>query len=140
LARQQISALRGKAKASLIVAVDDIRRRGCAAAGVRLTGPGMSGICRLSLYGELRLLTVFEASDRAILLLVAGHTRTSNPYQLLYDILGIEEPERPRTKPTCCDPEGHPSVDADLAARLENGLRQLAQATRSAGQARGRRR
>jgi hypothetical protein len=33
LARQQIAALRGKAKASFLLAVDDIRRRGCAAAG-----------------------------------------------------------------------------------------------------------
>jgi hypothetical protein len=72
LARQQIDALRAKAKASFIVAVDDIRRRGCAAAGVRLTGQGLSAICRLSLYGEWRLLTVFEAADRCILLLVAA--------------------------------------------------------------------
>ena len=58
--------MRGKPRASLLVAVDDIRRRGCAAAGVRLTGPGLSAICRLSLYGEWRLLTVFEAADRML--------------------------------------------------------------------------
>ena len=38
LARRQIADLRGKAKASYILAVEDIRRRGCAAAGVRLAG------------------------------------------------------------------------------------------------------
>jgi hypothetical protein len=81
-----------------------MRRRGCAAAGVRLAGPELSAICRLDLYGVWRLLTVFEAPDRCILLLVAEHTRTSNPYQLIYDALGIGEPEEPRTKPAWCGP------------------------------------
>jgi hypothetical protein len=67
--------MRGKAKASLLLAIDDIRRRGCAAAGVRLAGPGLSAICRLDLYGAWRLLTVFEAPDRCIVLLVAEHAR-----------------------------------------------------------------
>jgi hypothetical protein len=43
--------------------VEDIRHRGCAAAGVRLAGEALSGICRLDLYGAWRLLTVFEAPD-----------------------------------------------------------------------------
>jgi hypothetical protein len=120
--------------------VNEIRLRGCAAAGVRLAGPGLSAICRLSLYGEWRLLTVFEAADRCILLLVTEHNRTSNPYQLLYNVLGIEEPEQPRTKPTCCDPEGQAPIDADLAAQLEDGLRELARGTRSIGKARKKRR
>lgn len=92
--------MRGKARASLILAVDDIRRRGCAAAGVRLAGEELSAICRLDLYGAWRLQTVFEAPDRCVLLAVAEHTRSANPYQLLYEVLGIGEPEEPRTKPT----------------------------------------
>ena len=84
LAREQIASLRGKAKASLVLAVDDIRRRGCAAAGVRLAGEQVSAVCRLDLYGAWHLLTSFEAPDRCILLLVAEHTRSANPYQLLY--------------------------------------------------------
>jgi hypothetical protein len=100
--------LRGKARASFLLAVDDIRRRGCAAAGVRLAGKELSAICRLDLYGAWRLLTVFDAPERCILLLVAEHTRTANPYQLLYDALGIGEPEEPRTKPSCCDSDGDP--------------------------------
>ena len=51
LARQQIAALRGKTKASFLLAVQEIHRRGCAAAGVRLAGEALSGICRLDLYG-----------------------------------------------------------------------------------------
>ena len=62
LAREQIKALRGKARASFILVVEDIRRRGCAAAGVRLSGEALSGICRLDLYGAWRLLTAFENS------------------------------------------------------------------------------
>lgn len=73
LARQQIASLRGKARASLVFAVDDIRRRGCAAAGVRLAGAELSPVCGLDLYGAWRLLTVFETPDRCVLLVVAEH-------------------------------------------------------------------
>ncbi|HEV2377009.1 MAG TPA: hypothetical protein VGS19_33210 [Streptosporangiaceae bacterium] len=117
--------MRGKPKAALILAVDDIRRRGCAAAGVRLAGQQFSAICRLDLYGAWRLLTVFESPDRCVVPCVAEHTRTTNPYQLVYDALGLEAPEEPRTKPTCCDAEGRPPIEPDLAARFEDGLRHL---------------
>jgi hypothetical protein len=140
LAREQIASMRGKAKASLVLAVDDIRRRGCAAAGVRLAGEQLSAVCRLDLYGAWRLLTTFEAPDRCILLLVAEHTRSANPYQLLYDALGLDEPEEPRSKPACCDSEGHPPVAPDLVERFERGLRDLARSLPAAGTARRRRR
>ena len=132
LASQQIASLRGKAKASFLLAVQDIRRRGCAAAGVRLAGDALSGICRLDLYGAWRLRTVFEAPDRCVLLLVAEHTRSANPYPLLYTALGIDEPEEPRTKPSCCDAEGPPPVDPELVERFEHGLRDLGHAAASA--------
>lgn len=132
--------MRGKAKASLLLAVDDIRQRGCAAAGVRLAGEQLSAVCRLDLYGAWRLLTTFEAPDRCILLLVAEHTRSANPYQLLYEALGIDEPEEPRSKPACCDSEGQPPVAPDLVQRFEHGLRDLARGLPSTGNARRRRR
>jgi hypothetical protein len=75
---------------------------------VRLAGEQLSAVCRLDLYGAWRLLTTFEAPDRCILLLVAEHTRSASPYQLLYDALGIDEPREPRTKPACCDTDGRP--------------------------------
>jgi hypothetical protein len=137
LARQQIASMRGKARATLILAVDDIRRRGCAAAGVRLAGEGLSAVCRLDLYGAWRLLTVFETPDRCVLLIVAEHTRSANPYQLLYEALGIGEPEEPRTKPTCCDPDGHPPISPELVARFERGLADLARGQSAVGKARG---
>lgn len=140
LAREQIASMRGKARASLLLAVDDIRRRGCAAAGVRLAGEQLSAVCRLDLYGAWRLLTVFEAPDRCILLLVAEHTRSANPYQLLYDALGIDQPEEPRTKPACCDPQGQPPVAPALVERFERGLRDLAHGLPTASKARRRRR
>ncbi len=140
LAREQIASLRGKAKASLVLAVDDIRRRGCAAAGVRLAGEELSAVCRLDLYAAWRLLTVFEAADRCVLLLVAEHTRSANPYQLLYAVLGIGEPEEPRTKPICCDSEGQPHIAPDLAARFERGLRDLARGLPTTGKPRSKQR
>ena len=123
LARQQIADLRGKANASFILAVQDIRRRGCQAAGVRLAGEQLSSICRLDLYGAWRLLTIFEAPERCVLLLVAEHTRSANPYQLLYAALGIDEPDQPRAKPPCCDSGDQPPVAPDLVVRFERGLR-----------------
>jgi hypothetical protein len=138
-AAKQIAALRGKPRASFLLAVDDIRRRGCAAARVRLTATGLSSVCRLDLCGGWRLLTVFETRDRCILLLVAEHTRISNPYQLIYDALDISEAAEPRTKPTCCDAEGSPPADADLAARLETGLAELARAVQRGGASQRRR-
>lgn len=140
LAREQIAALRGKAKASFLLAVDDIRHRGCAAAGVRLAGEALSGICRLDLYGVWRLLTVFEAPDRCVLLLVAEHTRSASPYRLLYAALAIDEPEEPRTKPSCCDADGQPAVDPDLAERFERGLRDLSRALPTSARTPSRRR
>jgi hypothetical protein len=132
--------MRGKAKASLLLAVDDIRRRGCAAAGVRLAGEQLSAVCRLDLYSAWRLLTCFEAPDRCILLLVAEHTRSANPYHLLYDALGIDQPEEPRTKPTCCDTEDQPHLALDLVERFERGLRDLTRGLHATGKARRRRR
>ena len=82
----------------LDLAVADIRRRGCAAAGVRLAGRSVTSICRLDLYAAWRLLACFESPHRCILLLVAEHTRTGNLYRLLYEILDIPEPDAPRTK------------------------------------------
>ena len=60
-----------------------------------------------------------------MLLLVAEHTRSANPYRLLYVALGMGEPEEPRTKPSCCDDKGQPPIDPDLFERFENGLREL---------------
>ena len=122
------------------LAVEDIRRRGCAAAGVRLAGEALSGICRLDLYGAWRLLTVFDAPDRCVLLLVAEHTRSANPYRLLYAALGIGEPEEPRTKPSCCDAEGQPPIDPDLIERFERGLRDLGRALPASARTPSRRR
>jgi hypothetical protein len=133
LADEQIKAMRGKARASFVLAVEDIRHRGCAAAGVRLAGEALSGICRLDLYGAWRLLTVFETPDRCVLLLVAEHTRSASPYRLLYAALGIDEPEDPRTKPSCCDADGQPPVDSDLTERFERGLRDLGRALPTSG-------
>src|SRR6202042_428189 len=132
--------MRGKARASLLLAVDDIRRRGCAAAGVRLAGEELSAVCRLDLYGAWRLLTVFEAPDRCVLMLVAEHTRSANPYHLLCEALDIAEPDEPRTKPQCCDSDGQPPIDPDVVVRFERGLRDLGRGLPAHGKARRTRR
>jgi hypothetical protein len=62
---------------------------------------------------------------QCVLLIVAEHTRSDNPYRLLYSALSIDEPEEPRTKPSCCDAEGQPPINLDLVERFERGLRDL---------------
>jgi hypothetical protein len=56
---------------------------------------------------------------------VAEHTRSANPYRLLYAALGIDEPKEPRTKPSCCDAEGQPPIDPDILEQFERGRRDL---------------
>ncbi len=75
-----------------------------------------------------------------MVLLVAQHTRTENPYELLYRILGIGEPGEPRTKPTCCDPEGQPPADPAIISRFEQGAKDLTRGLSSSRTARRQRR
>src|SRR5258708_31449254 len=87
---------------------------------------GLSAICRLDLYCAWRLLTVFEAADRCVLLLVAEHTRSETPYRLIYAALGLSTPAAPRTKPAFSYPQGPTPVDADPAARFAESTARLA--------------
>jgi hypothetical protein len=80
---------------------------------------------RRDLYAAWRLLTVFEAADRCVLLQVAQHTRSEDPYGLVYEVLGISKPDEPRTKPACCDSGGEPPVDADLVTRSRKAWKSL---------------
>lgn len=100
----------------------------------------MCSVCRLDLYGTWRLLTCFESPDRCILLLVSEHSRTENPYRILYEILGITEPGEPRSKPACCDAAGKPPIDPDLISRFEHGARALSRGLRRTSRTRRTRR
>jgi hypothetical protein len=106
-----------------VLAVEDIRRHGCVAAGVRLAGEDLAVVCRLDLYGAWRLLTVFEAPDRCVLLVVAEHTRTANPYRLLYAASDIAEPEDPARSRHAVTPAASrlstPALSCDSSAAYE---------------------
>jgi hypothetical protein len=78
--------------------------------------------------------------DRRSALPQAEHTRSANPYQLLYEMLGIGEPQEPRTKPACCNPDGQPPISPDLVKRFERGLPDLARGQSATGKAGGKRR
>ncbi len=64
---------------------------------VALAGEELSHVSRLELFVAWRVLPVFEKADRRILLIVAQHTCTADPYQMLYRILGIIPPQQART-------------------------------------------
>jgi len=59
--------------------------------------------------------------------MVARGTRTANPCLLVYNALGIGEPEVPRTQADLLRPRRTAAIDPDLAGRFEEGLRRLAQ-------------
>jgi hypothetical protein len=111
-----------------------------AAAGVRLAGDALSGICRLDLYGAWRLLTIFEAPDRCVLLLIAEHTRTANHTDCCTQRSPSASPRSPQTKPSCCDAEGQPPIDPGIVERFERGLRDLGRALPTTAKAASRRR
>lgn len=89
------------------------------AAGYRLAGPELDHVCCRHLYGNDRLLTVWLASDHAVVIAVGPHDRSAGDlYRQLVEGLNIEPPEEERSKPPCCDEAGQPPVDADTTAAL----------------------
>jgi hypothetical protein len=73
-------------------------------------------VCCRHLYGDDRLLTVWPGDDNAIVILVAPHDRGhSDIYDQLLEALGIDMPAGEREKPSCCDEDGVPPANIDVA-------------------------
>jgi hypothetical protein len=119
-AKRQADTLRGKAAKAYSEALVRLEAEGCAAADYRLTGETIDHICALHLYAEYRMLVCFPDADSVVVVLVARHGRGNRDdvYGSLYSLLGIEETTGRRTKPSCCDRQGGPPVDAELFDRL----------------------
>ncbi len=120
IAHESVKRLKGKVQADFSEAVIDFAHRGCAAAHYRLTGEVVEHVCCRHLYGSWRLLAAFPDDRTVVVLDVAQHTnkRDTDVYLRLFDILNIEQPARPRTKPPCCTPNAEPPIDADLLEGL----------------------
>ncbi len=120
IAHDSIKRLNGKVKADFSEAVRDFAHRGCAAAHYRLTGGVVEHICCRHLYGSWRLLAAFPDDHTVVVLDVAEHTnrQDTDVYLRLFEVLNIEPPAGPRTKPPCCGPNGVPPIEPDLLGGL----------------------
>ncbi len=124
-------ALRGRRRQAALRAIGEIADRGCEAAGYRLAGADLAHVCCRHLYGSDRLLTVWPAEGRAVVVLVGPHnTAAGDVYEQLLEALGIEVPDEERTKPPCCDDEEAPPVDDDAASELVDAVERSARRAR----------
>jgi hypothetical protein len=112
IAERDISALRGARRRAYDDFEADLAATGCRAMGYRLTGDHpLASLCVKHLRGADRAVVAF-VDDSAWVLLVGPHDEgdvATNIYGRLYELLGIEAPSNPRTKPPCCDESGEPS-------------------------------
>lgn len=112
-------------------ALADLRDRGCAAAGYRLSGTVLDRVCCRHLYGADRLLTVWLADDHATVIAIGPHDETvSDVYAALLHALELEMPADEREKPPCCDDEDQPPVDGEVAPRIAEAIDRVARRSR----------
>lgn len=127
-ADRQLRALRGKARKAALRVVVEIENQGCRAAGNRLTGDQLDHICCRHLYRNDRMLIMWPAKDRAVVVSIAPHDRgVSDVYDMVIEALGLAPSEEERTKPPCCDTaDGRPPVDEELVDVVAGALREVA--------------
>jgi hypothetical protein len=132
-ADRQIQGLRGPRRKAYQQFEQSLAHQGCAALGYRLTGQApLSSLCVKHLRGRDRVVVCFVA-DQAWILLVGPHDEgdaTADVYLALYELLGIEQPTQPRTKPPCCgtDPDqSPPTLDQALVDQLVLAAKTLRQ-------------
>lgn len=69
------------------------------------------------------MLAAWLAEDHAVVLAVGRHNETSEDvYVALLDRLDLAAPSEEREKPPCCDEEGLPPVDLDLATAIVEAI------------------
>ena len=111
--------------------IGELEVRGCEAAGYRLAGGQLEHVCCRHLHGADRMLTVWPDETRAIVVLVAPHGQgAGDVYEQLLEALDLEMPGDAREKPPCCDDEGEPPLDADLAQGIADAVDRRARSQR----------
>jgi hypothetical protein len=88
-------------------------------------------LCCRHLYGDDRMLTAWPAAEHAVVIAVGPHSRSSNDvYALLLEALDLDVPMEERDKPPCCDEEGLPPADPDVAEEVADTIERLRRARR----------
>jgi mRNA-degrading endonuclease RelE of RelBE toxin-antitoxin system len=105
-------------------AVRQLSYEGCKAAGYALSGPPpWSNLCAVHVQGW-RIITAFPAPDEVLLVKVAPHDTSTDPYADLAEQLGIEIYTGERLKPSCCEAANAPPMSSEeLALVLAAGTR-----------------
>jgi len=118
VAQRQIAGLRGVRRKAFDAFVTTLVHEGCRALAYRLTGnEPLPRLCVQHLRANDRVVVAFEGPT-AWVLLVGPHdegNRRADVYTALYQLAGVDLPETPRTKPSCCDEDDQPpGVDGEV--------------------------
>lgn len=111
--------------------IEHLRKRGCGAAGYRLSGsPPWNHLCSTHI-GPYRVIVAFPSENEVVVLKVARHDDRTDPYREIAEEVGLELSTEPRTKPSCCDGDVAP-LDPDFVDRYEAAFSRLTQRERKA--------
>lgn len=131
VASRQLQALRGRRRDAALRVIGELRVQGCEAAGYRLAGDRVQHVCCRHLYSNDRLLTVWLADDRAVIVLIGPHNRDKGDvYVQMTEALHLEIPPDERAKPPCCDKEGVPPGDEASAEDIIDAVETVARRRR----------
>jgi hypothetical protein len=76
-------------------------------------------------------LTVWHAEDHATVIAVGPHGQTAGDvYVALLGALELDVPDAERQKPPCCDDEGQPPSDEEVAALISDAIDRLVRRSR----------
>lgn len=79
------------------------------------------------------MLIAWPAAEHAVVIAVGPHNRSSvDVYALLLEALDLDMPTDERDKPPCCDEEGLPPANPEVAREVADAVKRLRRARRRA--------
>jgi len=130
----RVKALRGEPKKHFDRVVEELKRRGCEAGGIRMRGETGADhwVCERRLYRDWRMHLVFGDEENIVISWVGEHTEDEDVHgEGAQNIPGLSGMGRARDdQPACCDDLEDPPADPDLVD-LVNRLRPTRQGRRS---------
>jgi hypothetical protein len=77
------------------------------------------------------MLSVWPATDHAVVIAMGRHDKSpEDVYAAVLDALELDVPSGEREKPPCCDEEGQPPSDAEIASTISEAIEHRARARR----------
>jgi len=79
------------------------------------------------------MLTVWPATDHAVVIAVGRHDESAQDvYDALREALELDVPADEREKPPCCDDEGLPPADEEIATTISEAIEHRTRSRRRA--------